>query len=153
MAAGLSLSRDQLEPAMARLTELLVKQGANTLGASDLRLDGPLMPSAATPELIEQLEAAGPYGAGAPAPRFVFPDVQIGFAKRVGTSHLKLSFGDGIGARIDAICFGAYDGPLGAALEQNGGARFHLAGRLELNEWGGRRTVQLRLEDAARASV
>jgi len=153
MAAGLSLSRDQLEPAMARLSELLVKQGANTLGASDLRLDGPLMASAATPELIEQLEAAGPYGAGAPAPRFVFPDVQIGFAKRVGASHLKLGFGDGIGARIDAICFGAYDGPLGAALEQNGGARFHLAGRLEINEWGGRRTVQLRLEDAAPASA
>lgn len=152
MAAGLSLSRDQLEPAMARLTELLVKQGAHALGASDLRLDGPLMPGAATPELVEQLEAAGPFGAGAPAPRFVFPDVQIGFAKRVGTSHLKLGFGDGIGARLDAICFGAFDGPLGPELEQHGGARFHLAGRLEINEWGGRRSVQLRLEDAARSA-
>ena len=152
MAAGLSLSRDQLEPAMERLTELLAKQGADQLGASDLRLDGPLMPGAATPELVEQLEEAGPFGAGAAAPRFVFPDVQIGFAKRVGSSHLKLSFGDGIGARIDAICFGAFDGPLGPALEQHGGARFHLAGRLEINEWGGRRSVQLRLEDAARAS-
>lgn len=152
MAAGLSLSRDQLEPAMERLTELLAKQGADQLGASDLRLDGPLMPGAATPELVEQLEEAGPFGAGAAAPRFVFPDVQIGFAKRVGSSHLKLSFGDGIGARIDAICFGAFDGPLGPALEQHGGARFHLAGRLEINEWGGRRSVQLRLEDAVRVS-
>ncbi|WP_439123268.1 single-stranded-DNA-specific exonuclease RecJ [Marivita sp.] len=152
MAAGLSLSRDQLEPAMARLTELLAKQGADELGASDLRLDGPLMPGAATPELVEQLEEAGPFGAGAAAPRFVFPDVQIGFAKRVGSSHLKLSFGDGLGARIDAICFGAFDGRLGPALEQHGGARFHLAGRLEINEWGGRRSVQLRLEDAAEAS-
>ncbi|MFP7671753.1 single-stranded-DNA-specific exonuclease RecJ [Marivita sp. S0852] len=149
MAAGLSVSRDQLEPAMARLSELLAKQGADQLGASDLRVDGPLMPGAATPELIEQLDAAGPFGAGAAAPRFVFPDVQIGFAKRVGQSHLKLSFGDGVGARIDAICFGAFDGPIGPALEQHGGARFHLAGRLEINEWGGRRTVQLRLEDAA----
>ena len=149
MAAGLSLARDQLEPAMTRLSELLAKQGAAELGASDLHLDGPLMPGAATPELVEQLEAAGPFGAGAPAPRFVFPDVQIAFAKRVGTSHLKVSFGDGIGARIDAICFGAFDGPLGPALEAHGGARFHLAGRVEINEWGGRRSVQLRLEDAA----
>ncbi|MCK0149765.1 single-stranded-DNA-specific exonuclease RecJ [Marivita sp. S6314] len=153
MAAGLSLSRDQLEPAMARLSELLVKQGADSLGASDLRLDGPLMPGAATPELIEQLEAAGPFGAGAAAPRFVFPDVQIAFAKRVGQSHLKVSFGDGIGARLDAICFGAFDGPIGPALENHGGARFHLAGRLEINEWGGRRSVQLRLEDAAQAAT
>ncbi|MBM2320063.1 single-stranded-DNA-specific exonuclease RecJ [Marivita cryptomonadis] len=151
MAAGLSLSRGQLEPAMMRLSEILAKQGADQLGASDLRLDGPLMPGAATPELVEQLEEAGPFGAGAAAPRFVFPDMQIGFAKRVGSSHLKISFGDGLGARIDAISFGAYDGPLGPALEQHGGARFHLAGRLEINEWGGKRSVQLRLEDAARA--
>lgn len=151
MAAGLSLSRGQLELAMARLAEILAKQGAHQLGASDLRLDGPLMPGAATPELIDLLEEAGPFGAGAAAPRFVFPDMQIGFAKRVGSSHLKISFGDGLGARIDAISFGAFDGPLGPALEQHGGARFHLAGRLEINEWGGRRSVQLRLEDAAAA--
>ena len=152
MAAGLSLSRAQLEPAMARLAEMLARQGADTLGVSDMRLDGPLMPTAATPELIEQLEAAGPFGAGAPAPRFVFPDMQVSFAKRVGQSHLKLGIGDGMGARLDAICFGAFDGPLGPALENHGGARFHFAGRLEINEWGGRRAAQLRLEDAAPAS-
>ena len=151
MAAGLSLTRAQLEPAMARLSDILARQGGDQLGASDLRLDGPLMPAAATPELVDMLEEAGPFGAGAAAPRFVFPDMQIGFAKRVGSAHLKISFDDGLGTRIDAISFGAFDGPLGPALEQHGGARFHLAGRLEINEWGGRRSVQLRLEDAAPA--
>lgn len=151
MAAGLSLSRDQLEPAMARLSELMERQGAGDLGAADLKLDGILMPSAATVDLIEQLEEAGPFGASAPAPRFAFPDVQILFAKRVGQNHLKVSFGDGLGARIDAIAFGAFDGPLGPMLEQHGGARFHLAGRLEVNQWQGRLSPQLRLEDAARA--
>ena len=151
MAAGLSLSRDQLEPAMARLTELMAKQGAGDLGAADLKLDGILMPSAASVDLIEKLEEAGPFGASAPAPRFAFPDVQILFAKRVGQNHLKISFGDGLGTRIDAIAFGAFDGPLGPILEQHGGARFHLAGRLEVNQWQGRLSPQLRLDDAARA--
>ncbi|MDF1707620.1 MAG: single-stranded-DNA-specific exonuclease RecJ [Paracoccaceae bacterium] len=151
MAAGLTVARDQLEPAMARLGELLAKQGAGSGGPSDLRLDGMLMPGAATVELIERIEAAGPFGAGAPAPRFAFADVVIHFAKRLGESHLKLSFGDGLGARLEAIMFGAYDTPLGPALEAHGGARFHLAGRLEINRWGGRQSVQLRLEDAAPA--
>lgn len=151
MAAGLSLTRDQFEPAMARLTELMEKQGAGNLGAADLKLDGILMPSAASVDLIEQLEEAGPFGASAPAPRFAFPDVQILFAKRVGQNHLKVSFGDGLGTRIDAIAFGAFDGPLGPVLEQHGGSRFHLAGRLEVNQWQGRLSPQLRLEDAARA--
>lgn len=151
MAAGLTVARDKLEPAMARLAELLHKQGAGTAGPADLRLDGVLMPGAATVELISQIEAAGPFGAGAPAPRFAFPDVQIAFAKRVGDSHLKISFGDGLGTRIDAIAFGAFDTGLGPMLEQHGGARFHLAGRLEINTWGGRQRPQLRLEDAAPA--
>jgi single-stranded-DNA-specific exonuclease RecJ len=151
MAAGLTVMRDQLEPAMERLAELLAKQGAGEMGPSDLKLDGLLMPGAATPELIAQLEAAGPYGASAPAPRFAFPSCALHFAKRVGANHLKISFSEGQGPRLDAICFGAFDSPLGPTLERHGGARFHLAGRLELNTWGGRQSVQLRLEDAAEA--
>jgi len=151
MAAGLSVSREKLDDAMARLSELLARQGAGTAGPGRLKLDGLLMPRAATPELIDRIEAAGPFGAAAPAPRFAFPDQQILFAKRVGDSHLKLSFGDESGARIEAICFGAFDTALGPALLAHGGARFHLAGRIELNSWGGRQTVQLRLEDAAEA--
>lgn len=153
MAAGLTVARDGLDAAMERLSELLAKQGAGLGGPADLRLDAMLMPGAATVELIQQIEAAGPYGAGASAPRFAFPDVTISFAKKVGESHLKLRFGDGLGASIDAIAFGAFDGPLGPTLSARDGRRYHLAGRLEINSWGGRQQVQLRLEDAAPASI
>lgn len=152
MAAGLTVHRDQLEHAMARLSELLAKQGAGTLGPADLKVTSILMPGAATVELIEQLEQAGPFGAGASAPRFVFPDVQINFAKRVGENHLKVSFSDGLGPRLDAICFGAFDGPIGPAIDGHNGKRFHLAGKLDVNIWQGRKTAQLRLEDAAEVS-
>jgi len=84
MAAGLTVARDQLDAAMERIGALLAKQGAADIGPADLRLDGVLMPGAATVDLIEQIEAAGPFGAGAPAPRFAFPDCQILFAKQVG---------------------------------------------------------------------
>lgn len=149
MAAGLTVTRDMLEPAMARLLELLDKQGAGAGGAADLTLDGLLMPGAATPDLIAQLDAAGPFGAASPAPRHAFAQMQITFAKRVGERHLKIRFGDGTGPQLDGIAFGAFDGPIGPALEGHTGKRFHLAGRLELNVWQGRQSAQLRLEDAA----
>ncbi len=149
MAAGLTVAEDRLDEAMARLSELLAKQGAHLLGPADLRLDGMLMPGAANIELTEQVEAAGPFGAGASAPRYVFADMRIFSARRVGEQHLKISFGDGLGTRLDAISFGAFDSALGPALEGHGGARFHLAGRLDVNTWQGRQSVQLRLEDAA----
>ncbi len=151
MAAGLTVARDRLEAAMARLSELLERQGAGAAGPEELRLDGLLATGAATRTLVEELERAGPFGAGAPAPRFAFADQQILHARRVGTGHLKLRFSDGSGPALEAIAFGAFDSPLGAALENHGGGRFHLAGRLELNHWNGRLRVQLRLEDAAPA--
>ncbi|NNV79099.1 single-stranded-DNA-specific exonuclease RecJ [Roseobacter sp. HKCCD6135] len=152
MAAGLTVMRDKLEPAMERLSELLAKQGAGQGGPADMKLEGALMPGAATVDLVEQIEQAGPFGAGAPAPRYALPDLQVRFAKRVGETHLKLSLSDGMGGGLDAIAFGAFDGPMGERLSNHGGARFHFAGRLEVNTWGGRQSVQLRLEDAAEAN-
>jgi single-stranded-DNA-specific exonuclease len=151
MAAGLTVARDRLEEAMERLSDLLARQGAGNAGPRDLRLNGLLMPGAVSPDLIEEIERAGPFGQGAPAPRFAFADMAITHVRRVGESHLKISFSDGMSPAVDAICFGAFDGRLGPLLDAHGGMRFHLAGRLELNHWQGRSRPQLRLEDAARS--
>lgn len=149
MAAGLTVARDRLEDAMARLSGLLARQGAGTAGAHDLRIDGLLMPGAATPALIAEIERAGPFGQGAPAPRFAFAAAEIVHAARVGENHLRFTLSDGLSARLDGVCFNAFGGPLGPLVEARRGSRLHLAGRLELNAWGGRTRAQLRLEDAA----
>ncbi len=151
MAAGLTVARDQIEAAMARLGDLLARQGAGLGGAGDLRLDGLLMPGAASVALIESLEQAGPFGQAAPAPRFAFPSMAILDARRIGTNHLRLRFGEPAGPSLEAVAFGAFDGPLGPALERRGPGRVHLAGKVELNSWGGKNRVQLRLDDAALA--
>jgi single-stranded-DNA-specific exonuclease len=148
MAAGLTLTRAQLEPAMDRLGELLARQGAGVAGPRDLRIDGLLASSAATVQLVEEIENAGPFGQAAPAPRFAFANAAVS-CRRIGESHLKLAVSDGAGPTLDAIAFGAFDGPMGHILENAGHQRFHLAGKLELNHWNGRTRVQLRLDDAA----
>lgn len=151
MAAGLTVARDRIGAAMARLGDLLARQGAGAAGPRDLALDGLLMTGAATPGLIEDLERAGPFGQSAPAPRFAFASVGISGPRRLGESHLRFGFADLGSPAIEAIAFGAADTPLGPLIEGHGGRRLHLAGRLELNHWGGRTRVQLRLEDAALA--
>ncbi len=153
MAAGLSVARSKLEAAMTRLGELLAAQGSEKSGPSDLRLTGILAPRAASVELIEALDRAGPFGAGAAAPRFAMPSMRVSFAKRAGENHLRLTFKDEAGARIDAIAFRAFDGPLGALLEGHNGALFHVAGRLEVDIWGGRKKPKLKLEDVVKISA
>jgi single-stranded-DNA-specific exonuclease len=149
MAAGLTLTAGQLTRAMERLAELLARQGAGRAGPRELPIDGVVAPAAATPELLAALEDAGPYGAGSPAPRVAMAGLRIAQARRAGENHLSLALTDAAGGRIAAIAFRAFDGPLGPALEAATGRAAHLAGRLELDDWGGRRRVKLRIEDAA----
>ncbi|MBF9059083.1 single-stranded-DNA-specific exonuclease RecJ [Rhodobacterales bacterium HKCCSP123] len=148
MAAGLSLTRAQLEPAMERLAELMAKQGAGERGPGDLRLDGLLLPAACTVDLIERLDEAGPFGASAPAPRFALPSLRIRHTRPVGQGHLKLTLSDGA-MSLDAIWFDATAKGVEAALHAHSGRPLHVAGRIEVNHWNGRQTVQLRLDDAA----
>ncbi|MBL1436182.1 MAG: single-stranded-DNA-specific exonuclease RecJ [Rhodobacteraceae bacterium] len=146
MAAGLSVLEAEIEPAMAALSEALGKQGAGTQGPRDLNITATI--GGATPELIEQIEAAGPFGAGAPAPRFAIPSARIRFAKPAGESHLRLTVDNG-GGPIDIIAFRAFESEIGQALLNHAGKAFHFVGRLEIDEWGGRRKAKMQLEDAA----
>ncbi|MEO0387003.1 MAG: single-stranded-DNA-specific exonuclease RecJ [Pseudomonadota bacterium] len=150
MAAGLTVARTGIEPAMARLSALLARQGAGAAGPADLTIAGLLSAGAATPDLIAEIERAGPFGAGASAPRHALAAQRITFAKRAGDSHLRLRLSDATGA-LDAIAFRAFDGPLGPRLEAHAGEAWHIAGRLEIDDWGGRRRAKLRVEDAAPA--
>ena len=147
MAVGLSVERKNLEKAMYRLNEIIKQQGAPIDSAPKVDIDTLLLPSAATLELVELLNSAGPYGPGAKAPTFVFANMQITFFKRIGTSHLRIKFSDNTGS-LDAICFNAFDNEIGPALENHGGRSLHLCGKLDINQWRGQRSVQLRLEDA-----
>jgi len=147
MAAGLTLARAQVAPAMARLAELVARQGGGAGPAATLRIDALLMPEAITPELAAQIEAAGPFGAGAPAPRFVLPDAVVAAALPMGTGHLRLRLSGG----AEAVAFGVRGTPLGDLIEARTGGRLHLAGRIETDSWGGRVRSRLRLDDAAPA--
>ena len=147
MAVGLSVARENLEKAMYRLDEIIKQQGATIDSSPKVNIDTLLLPSAATLELVELLNSAGPYGPGAKAPTFVFANMQITYFKRIGTSHLRIKFGDNTGS-LDAICFNAFDTQIGPALENHSGRSLHLCGKLDINHWRGQRSVQLRLEDA-----
>jgi single-stranded-DNA-specific exonuclease len=153
MAAGLTVAADAIPAAMQRLSDLLARQGAGAGGPVTLHLDGLIDPAAASPDLLAEIDRAGPFGQAAPPPRFALPDLRVTDLRTLGEGHLKLRLVAPGGARIEAIAFGAADAALGRALATHGGRRIHAAGTLDLNQWQGRTTVQLRLDDAAFADA
>ncbi len=72
MAVGLSVTENNLEKAMRRLNNIIKQQGTKIDSSPKINIDSMLVPSAATLELVELLNSAGPYGPGAKAPTFVF---------------------------------------------------------------------------------
>ena len=149
MAAGLTVAETAIEAAMARLSELIRPELDRRSGTGDLRISGLLEPAAATPELMTQIESAGPFGQAAPALRFAFSDLILDSAATMGEAHLRTGFRVAGQAPLEVVAWGAMATPLGPALLGAKGRRFHLAGKLELSHWGGRSRVRLRLDDAA----
>jgi single-stranded-DNA-specific exonuclease len=150
MAAGLTIARDRLNAFAEWLQARVAGEVHDAEGARELRLDGALMPAGASAELMDMLEKAGPFGAGNPRPRFAFAAHRCAYAKIVGESHVRCTLTAGDGSRIGAIAFRAADTPLGALLLESGGLPLHVAGHLRRDQWNGRETIELVIEDAAR---
>ena len=116
-----------------------------------LRLDGLLTAPGVSPELAGSFQAAAPFGQGNSEPRFALADLRVSFAQRVGKDHVRFTLTDGGGATLQGISFRTADGPVGEALLAADERRWHVAGRVKLDQWNGRNRAQFQLEDMATA--
>ena len=150
MAAGLTIHPARMADFAAFLDARLARDVERARAGQAMLLDLALAPGGLTPELVETLEAAGPYGVGWPAPRVAVGPVRIVKADIVGKDHLRLIASGMDGRSFKAIAFRAAETELAQTLlHRSAGRRFHLAGRVRLDDWGSRLAAELQLEDAA----
>ena len=128
-------------------------QRETILTARDLVADAIVSAGGATIALLDDLDRAGPFGAGNPEPVFALPDMLVAYAEIVGGNHVRLRLTARDGAVIGAIAFREADSKLGQGLLKARGRRVHVAGKLKRDEYGGVARVQLHLEDAAPAGA
>ncbi len=147
MAAGLSVEESRLEEVRDFIAARLADTVERASEHRDLKIDGALTAGAATVELVETLEKAGPYGSGQPEPLFAFPAHRVAFADEVGTGHVRLSLSSGDGSSLKAIAFRAANEPIGRAILGARGSSLHVVGALGLDHWQGDARVQLRVVD------
>ena len=92
MAAGVTVERERLGALRAFLEERLgARDPRSGRRTSVLEIDGALSAAARPSRLIEELERAGPFGNGNPAPVFAFPAHRVAFADSVGNGHVRVS--------------------------------------------------------------
>ena len=150
MAAGLTVASGKL----GALGDWLdARLGAAVMRAREgetLALDLALAPGGLTPELVDALDAAGPFGMGWPGPRIAIGPVRLVKAEEVGTGHVRAIATGLDGKSFKTIAFRAADTPLGQGLLHGArGRTLWLAGRARIDDWGDRPQAELHLEDAA----
>jgi single-stranded-DNA-specific exonuclease len=154
MAAGLTVAADKVDALAGFLDERLAADVARAREDRALLLDALLAPGGVCPDLCDALEAGGPYGAGWPGPRVAAGPVGIVKADVVGSNHLRVIAAGDDGRRIKAIAFRMADSPLGEAiLAAPPHRRLWLAGRMKKDDYNGRLSAELHLEDAAWADA
>ncbi len=150
MAAGLTIAADKLPAFTEFLDERLSRDVERARMQQAVQLDLSLAPGGLTPDLVTTLEAAGPYGVGWPAPRVAVGPVKVIKADIVGKDHVRLIVSGADGRSFKAMAFRAGSSELGQTLlHRHAGRRFHLAGRVKIDDWGSRPAAELHIEDAA----
>ncbi|MFN3701721.1 MAG: single-stranded-DNA-specific exonuclease RecJ [Alphaproteobacteria bacterium] len=156
MAGGFTLDPDRLADLRAFLNAHIQEQLQSdpSLYDEELQIDALLTISGA--QNIDHVEAlertVGPFGQDWPEPLFAFRRVKIFSPVLRGEKHVSfmMASSDG-GGRMKAMAFSALDKPYGEILLSGGqqGKAFDIAGYLKINDWQGRRSVELTVKDIA----
>jgi single-stranded-DNA-specific exonuclease len=149
MAAGLTVEVARLSELQDFLDSRLDADIVAANATNELRIDAALTAGGLTLDLFNDIARAAPFGQGNSEPLIVLPAHTLIDVSPIGTDHLRFRVRSGDGATAQGIVFRAQGQPLGDALFARKGRSIHLAGNLQVDRWGGRERVDIRLIDIA----
>ena len=145
MAAGITITQEQLSDFEAYMADEFAD--AAHFRVRQMTFDGVLAPQGANRSLFDELQMAGPFGAGNPEPSFVLPSVRISYARIVGEGHVQCTIQDDGGGKLKGVAFNSTEEAVRSLLMGHKGL-IHLAGYLRADDWQGRRQTQFMIHDA-----
>lgn len=148
MAAGLSVRPEAIPELRAFLCERLAAEQAAAAAEDGLEIDALVTTRGCDRALWTEFQRLAPFGPGNPEPTFAAADVRIERPMALRGGHIRCTLTDGSGGRLKAVAWRMADTEAGKRLLQEGGA-VHVAGRLKPDDWQGRESVELEIEDVA----
>lgn len=149
MAAGITIEQARLGDLRAFLEDRLAAEVDASVSTDSLVIDAAIAASGASTRFIEDLDRAGPFGQGNASPVFALPAHKVVYAARAGADHVRCTLVQSDGTRLKGIAFRALGTELGEVLLSERQMPMHIAGRLAINDWGGKREGQVFIDDAA----
>ncbi|MBS0157218.1 MAG: single-stranded-DNA-specific exonuclease RecJ [Nitrospira sp.] len=142
-AAGLTIKESRIAEFRQRFSEVVVGWATTARRVPTLHVDAEVNLTDVNLDLIQELEALHPFGAGNPEPTLAVRGLDVVEARVVGEKHLKLRVRQGRSFIFDSIGFrmGSFEG-----LGLRAGRPVDLAFSPERNHWNGYDRVQLRIK-------
>ena len=147
MAAGLSLEENKIEELSDFFENQLCNNQSKIKDEKMIYVDSLISFSGINLEVYDEIEKLGPFGSDNYEPNFVVKNSILASVNQIGENHLKCLIKSHEGAFIEAMAFRSLSTPLGDEIQRNKGNVVSLLGKIKINEWGGRRTAQLHIED------
>ncbi len=143
LAAGLSVTRDNIPAFRKRINEYAREQLTEDLTTIRYEVDFEISPEQIGMELAEELSFLEPFGVANPTPAFLVKDLTVNkIIPMGGGKHCKLLLSKGKQS-FQAVWFGV----AASTLEFYPGEQVDLICHISVNEFRGRSSVQLVLED------
>lgn len=154
MAGGFSLDMAQFDALYTYFCEHLAGDIAQYQSTSSRSFDSFLSVSGASVDLIEEMESLGPFGMGCPAPKIVIPNARVVRRDILKEEHIRLKIVDDAagqkeGYALTALAFRSVGTLMGDMLMNDQYHTLSLLGSLKINEWNGRVSPQLMIDDVA----
>lgn len=148
MAAGLTVDGDRIGELKAFLNDWLANERIVAVAEDWLEVDALVDPGGATRVLFDSFEQLAPFGPANPEPVFALAGVQAREPVQMNGGHVRCRLVGPDGASIRAVAWRCADLPTGQVLLSGQGG-LNVVGRLKADDWNGRRSVQLEIEDVA----
>ena len=148
MAAGLTVRPSGIPELRAFLCEQLAAEMIDAAAADAVEIDALVSPGGATRGLWADFQRLAPFGPGNPEPVFAIADARVERPMMLKGGHVRCTLTDASGGRLKAVAWRAGETELGDRI-MAGGAGLHVVGRLKPDDWQGRESVELEIEDAA----
>ena len=144
-ACGLSFDQGNIAPLQIALEEEASQQKFDPTVKQPLPIAMQLEPADVTQQLYNDIQRVAPFGPGNMEPVFELNNVKVVDVKTMGQEHQHLKFSI-VGGKenLTVVAFG--QGNLATLLSAPTG-QINLAVKVSLNEWRGKKSVQLMLED------
>ena len=147
MAGGFTLKDKNIPLFRDFLIKNFLKSNIDTSKNLNLYLDAVIAPSAINEDFFNEINFLAPFGSGNSEPKFVIENIKVISANIVGNNHIKSVLIGKDGSAFKGFVWNGRNTPLEPFLSKKSKKKINIAGKMRLNEWGGKKNVEFIIED------